>query len=556
MSAGSIAAPHAASIGRLRGALSPRRRWIWYLLIPALAVALRFCEFGRGIPYPIAHDEFSYLLAADTFASGRLANPTPAHWEFFETFHVNMTPRYVSKYPPAQGIALALGQVLFGHPWYGALLGMLAMFAALAWCLYGWLPPRAALFTGAIAVISFFDSYWMNGYWGAAIAACGGCLIIGAIPRLWRRPSAGTAFALAAGLIILANSRPFEGCALALGGFTALAIGLRRRPGSAKRLLQPAVLGTFCLVLALGGAWMLLYNRATTGSAFRLAYQVNRDEYGSSPQFWVASPTPVKTYRHEALRRFWIDEQRAFYLQVRHDPLRQKGLQFLGAAIVLAPGPAVLFLALGALIIFRRRKSGASKTAPHPPVLRHWVLIIPIAAVAAAVFVNAGSLPHYFSPAFAAFFVIEGLGVQRLLTMGRRRPLIWAFPAILLIAMVRLTLQLDYTIAEKYPSPGKSRAALSDSLLRQGPEHLVFIAYSPDHEPGAEWVYNAADIDRSAVIWARDMGADKDAVLRRSYPGRKAWLATVSGTELRGLSALDKNPMQAKTPAPRQLAVQ
>src|SRR5712691_102570 len=61
-------------------------------------------------PVPRVHDEFSYRLMSDTFVLGRVANPTVQLAEFFDTFHVLMSPAYSSKYFPALGVFLAIGQ--------------------------------------------------------------------------------------------------------------------------------------------------------------------------------------------------------------------------------------------------------------------------------------------------------------------------------------------------------------------------------------------------------------------------------------------------------------
>jgi hypothetical protein len=68
----------------------------------------------------------------------------------------------------------------------------------------------------------------------------------------------------------------------------------------------------------------------------------------------------------------------------------------------------------------------------------------------------------------------------------------------------------------------EGRIAINRTLAKAPGKQLVFVHYSPQHGP-YEWVHNAADIDRSRVVWALDLGPEDNAELRRYYPERKVW---------------------------------
>src|SRR5215831_17490036 len=267
------------------------------------------------VPTPGIHDEFSYLLMADTFAHGRLANPPHPMWMSFETFHVNWFPTYSSMYPPAQGAVLALGQLL-GTPWLGVLLSAAAMCAAIYWMLCVWMPSRWAFLAGILVALKLgLTSYWMNSYWGGAIAAIGGALVLGALDRLFKRARPGDALTLGAGIAILANSRPYEGLVFCLPAvFLFLQWLWRKRKNRENGKIPWArVIAPLSAVLLFTMAFMGYYNWRLTGNALLFPHTLNERAYESVPPFFWQTPLPEKHYNNDRFEEFFNVWEREEY---------------------------------------------------------------------------------------------------------------------------------------------------------------------------------------------------------------------------------------------------
>lgn len=495
-----------------------RRKSLSVLLVGLSVVVIRVALIPiLGIPQPRFNDEFSYLLAGDTFAHGKLTNPTHPMWIHFESFHIIEQPTYMSMYPPAQGLVLAAGQLL-GHPWIGQLLVTALMCSALCWMLQGWLPPPWALLGAALAVLRLgILSYWMNTYWCASVAALGGALVLGAWPRLRQHLRVRDALLMALGLAILANSRPYEGLVFSIPVAFAMLFWLTAKDHPALGISVPRVVVPIFLALLVAAAATGYYYSRVTGNPFRMAYQVNRHTYATAPYFIWQTPRPEPVYHHEVMRDFYRWELGEFTKNRTFTGYLRRGADKFFSWWQFYLGPLLTLPLLAFPHVIRQRK------------MRLPLLIC--AAMVAGFAVQTWTLPHYFSPATGALYILLIQGMRHLWHWSPvQRPLgraIVRMIPMLACAMIllRVAAVLTHTrIEPAWPRGNLERAALLHGLQQLPGLQLVIVSYGPHHDVDHEWVYNDADIDAAKVVWARDMGKADNQELLQYFPSRNVWL--------------------------------
>src|SRR5271157_3760710 len=299
-----------------------RRKGLAVLVAAAVPLVLRVVLLPVfAAPEPAVHDEFSFLLGADTFAHGRLANPQHPFWAHFESIHTLARPVYASAFPIAPAAALAAGQVMFGNPWVGVWLSVGLMCGAVCWMLQGWLPPRWALLGALLVALRIgVASYWMNSYWGGAVAAAGGALVLGALPRTMRAPGWRLALAMGAGLAILANSRPVEGAFFGLGVALVLFGWLLGKRGPGRRVAWRQIVLPLAAFLGLAGIGVGYYFARVTGKPWIAPYVLYRTSMTIAPHFIWQKPTAEPVYNNQTMRRFYVNWEMASYDEARQSP--------------------------------------------------------------------------------------------------------------------------------------------------------------------------------------------------------------------------------------------
>jgi hypothetical protein len=478
-----------------------------------------------GIGEPKFHDEFSYLLAGDTFAHGRLTNPTHPMWVHFESFHVIHQPTYMSKYPPAQGIVLAAGQTIGGHPIVGVWMSFGLMCAAICWMLYAWVPARWAILGGFLALINpvlGIAGYWAQSYWGGAVAATGGALVLGGMKRLMSQPHVRDSLLAGAGLAILANSRPFEGLLVSLPAGIFLLLPIINQRGQKLWLSIRRVIVPIVVVLVLTVTGMGFYNLRVTGNPLRLPYQIHEEIYVMAPPFlWQRLPAEPE-YRHKIIRDFHVNYTVPFHTNQRSIPgfLLEDvyvvfSMEFRALNIFLIP----VIIVFSVLVHWALRNRWARRG-----LLIYFVLVL-------GLHTETFKWLHYLAPIMGLnyYFVLNAF---RLTRWSNKRVGDLILGLTLLLAIAALLVSVHATIKNETSATWQNRRTqILKQLKQKDGKHLVIVSYGPRHSFHDEWVYNKADIDGAKVVFARAMNSRQDCQLTEYFKSRRIWSLNIDGDQ-------------------------
>jgi hypothetical protein len=270
------------------------------------------------------------------------------------------------------------------------------------------------------------------------------------------------------------------------------------------------------LVLFATGVAMGYFFWRTTGSPLRMPYQVNRATYGAAPYFIWQTPGPQPVYRHGVMRDFYVNVELAAYQRMLSIGgfVRETGIKLLviwGFYI----GPALTIPLLSFPWIVRDRRI-------------RWLLGMGGVSLAGTALVTF-FIPHYVAAITGIIIavVVQGMRHLRVWSPGGKPVGMALVRAMVVICALMVPVHawvLGALGRGPLQSMGAERARVLARLEVLPQKQLVLVRYRPDHDPLQEWVYNGADIDGSKVVWAHDMGSEKNEELIHNYEDRRVWI--------------------------------
>jgi hypothetical protein len=295
-----------------------------------------------------------------------------------------------------------------------------------------------------------------------------------------------------------------------------------RVPGEARRLLRIGAVAAIVVAPAVGLTF--LQNRQVTGHWTTLPYSLSQYQYGvpaaltfqSNPEPHAdLTPQQQMDYRMQTSFRPSGGESLRSYLERLEYRVRYYRFFFLPP----------LYLALAAFLPTLRQYRFA------------WVAITLTLFALGTNFFPAFQV-HYVAAATCLFVLVGVTGLEWLgrVTFGGRPAGAEAARLIFFVCMAHFLFWYGLHVFDtgevslavrpyetwdniNHGNPER-RLSVKQELDRAPGDLLVFVRYSPQHIFQEEWVWNAADIDRARVVWARDLGPEENAKLLAYFPAR------------------------------------
>jgi hypothetical protein len=278
---------------------------------------------------------------------------------------------------------------------------------------------------------------------------------------------------------------------------------------SIRRAVVPLALVVLAALVGIG-----VYNRAVTGNALRLPYQVYEEQYAIVPLFLFQPTRPVPAIRDPFMRRYAAENQLAPYLARRTirgyladawNRARACVLGYLRPTILALP-----LLTLPWVLLHDRRMRTMLA------VFLGFVFFLSL---------EKGMFLHYTAPVMGLtwLFALQALRTLRVWRPGGR-PVGRFLMRAVVVACLALTVKWarDYR-GQDFGVLPRERPRLLAQLERIPGDHLILVHYRSDHKVDEEWVYNRADIEHARVIWAREFGGAADNDLLTRYKARHIW---------------------------------
>jgi len=498
-------------------------------LIFAAWLALFFHDGNRPVP----PQERADRLAADNYRDWSLSAPvppSPAHWAQRQVWQ---DPATGARHPVAREDAALTIAIAGGNPRLAGALACGFATAALGWLALGIASLPRSLAVGLTAAIVLSVTHglaWQMTdpapflFLGASSLAVGAWLRYRAQPR--------KRIAWLAGIGLAGMSVQGAAPALLLSAMMAIDL-LALKRGDPRPIPAHPRPGLWCAAIApvLLTALLGLKNLGSTGSLLESPAQAYTTSATTAPRwFWEQTRVPQDSL-DPVLERY--DELVAIPQTRWETPVYQTWLKRMIDGAFLSGGLALAILGLGAALAI-----------PAKDARPAWLIVAGVSILALLRHDVPRSWWTLLSP---AWLILNALGAVRLAAAPAlaRRTLVLA--GLFHAALLAMAPQATDTDAEYVFS--KRIKDVTKKLLEQPGPHLVFVSLDNACDGRLEPGDLPRDWSKSPVLFARDLGPEKNAALVASMPDYKPSLIKVlpGGIGLKPWKA-ETAPQAADTP--------